>query len=309
MLINSVKYGGVNTSPVGEKTGGLANSSSRNLGFGGFYNSKTTRGIVKGVTKMVNESGAIFENAFGLALATLIRPVCILLTPGAEKRDKQYAAAHSIASGFTGFASAWLMFKPIAMANDRLLENIEKVVKNKNVIEGLTDIVKKNAGSEEIKEGVGQLAKRFEDASNGAEKLMFKKLRAVKKLLGKSSGSENQIKILNGVTGKLQGMMEKDMAKIPEKMRYLTDSKSLEIYKRITTHGFRILAVPLIAFVTIGLISPVMKKLFPPQNKNKMFDVNYVAAQNLMRDKLSDDNTFLAFTLRNRSMRRQNAES
>jgi hypothetical protein len=48
-----------------------------------------------------------------VGLTCLLRPIVIANMPGAEKRDKQYAAAHSIASGLWGYVTAVIMFNPI----------------------------------------------------------------------------------------------------------------------------------------------------------------------------------------------------
>lgn len=320
--------------------------SSKELGFKGFYNNPVTRSVVRGTTNMVNESGAIFENVFALFLTGVLRPITIMLTPNAEKRDKQYAAAHSIASGIIGFAMSVAMFKPIAEANKRILKDIEPIANKNGIAENFRNILSETKLEEQERKGLIEAMKKFgqvpDDFSDDVL-LRLKKIQLFGKALGRIETEEalkrpvkegtkgiferlssrlkgitsidKAEKMMSRIIKTLEKSSEKGAKKVPENLKYLTKSKPFELYKRLTTHGLKFLIIPLQAYLTIGLLEPVMKKIFPPKTEDHMLDVNYVASQNLMKDTLFQANSdpqkdiFLDFTLKTRQLRRLNADS
>lgn len=68
----------------------------------------------------------LLDAAVVLGLTCLLRPIVIANMPGADKRDKQYAAAHSIASGLWGYITAVIMFNPINTAVKNVCNKTKK---------------------------------------------------------------------------------------------------------------------------------------------------------------------------------------
>lgn len=257
------------------------NNHSNSPGFGGFYNNKTTRGVVNNVTKIVNESGAIFENTFALLLTCILRPAAILLTD-AEKRDKEYAAAHSIATGLIGFFTALAVFKPIAKANEKLLSKIEPIAKNKYILDAINQL--RGNDSKAIDQGIEELVKRYRSSTDIHDETALKRVLEIKQSVVKHSSSKKKLSALIEHAKSLKDAIRKESLKVPEKLRHLLDIDAIEKYKRVTTQGFRLFYIPLIAFATIRLISPIIKKLFPKKELTEdqyLLTTNYLASQKL----------------------------
>ncbi|MDD3419166.1 MAG: hypothetical protein PHE78_01045 [Candidatus Gastranaerophilales bacterium] len=84
----------------------------------------TSRGFGKFAKLTANP--VLLDAAVVLGLTCLLRPIVIANMPGAEKRDKQYAAAHSIASGLWGYITAVIMFNPINTAVKNVCNKAKK---------------------------------------------------------------------------------------------------------------------------------------------------------------------------------------
>lgn len=68
------------------------------------------------------------ETISSLAIVCSLRPGAILLTPGAEKRDKQYAAARSWASGFIDLGFTVALLTPIKIAYEKFEGTLNKTL-------------------------------------------------------------------------------------------------------------------------------------------------------------------------------------
>ena len=73
----------------------------------------------------LTENPVLLDATVVLGLACFLRPLTILKLPGAEKRDKQYAAAHSIVSGTWGYITALALFNPISNAVNNVAKKAE----------------------------------------------------------------------------------------------------------------------------------------------------------------------------------------
>ncbi|MEW5822482.1 MAG: hypothetical protein AB1782_19970 [Cyanobacteriota bacterium] len=74
-----------------------------------FYQGKLLNYIA---TQAKNYPG-LFEALTALGVTCSIRPVTIMVVPGAKVEDRQYAAVKSIASGLVGYAMSYVAFKPL----------------------------------------------------------------------------------------------------------------------------------------------------------------------------------------------------
>ena len=86
-----------------------------------FYTSKGFKKFAK-----MSANPALLDATIVLGLASVARPLTILNMPKADKRDKQYAASHSISTGIWGYATALLFFIPLSNA----LKNVGKRLKD-----------------------------------------------------------------------------------------------------------------------------------------------------------------------------------
>ncbi|MBR1754201.1 hypothetical protein IJ732_05125 [bacterium] len=94
------------------------------------------------ILESANANSAVFNAAFALGLAGILRPATIYAMPTKNKDDNAYAAGHSISSGLIGFAASMLINNPLANAiknvrknpqqylKDETIQNLGKVTKN-----------------------------------------------------------------------------------------------------------------------------------------------------------------------------------
>lgn len=85
----------------------------------------TTKSLVHKFIQSADNSG-LYEGLIAPVLACFIRPISILSLPGSEKRDKQYAASQSIATGIVSFVSSMLIYTPLDEAIKNVNKNLEK---------------------------------------------------------------------------------------------------------------------------------------------------------------------------------------
>ncbi|MEI8377260.1 MAG: hypothetical protein WCF95_01870 [bacterium] len=86
-----------------------------------FYLSKGFEKFAKMTAKPV-----LLEATAVLGLACVLRPLTILSLPGGEKRDKQYASAHGMASGIWGYVTAIVLFNPVSTALKKVAQRVDK---------------------------------------------------------------------------------------------------------------------------------------------------------------------------------------
>ena len=83
-----------------------------NIAFKSHLNNKT---VLKGL-EFVSEHSASFIAGTSLAMATLVRPLAISVTPDTKKENKEYAITNSIASGLIKFGIVEAVALPIEKA-------------------------------------------------------------------------------------------------------------------------------------------------------------------------------------------------
>lgn len=96
---------------------------------GSFYNNKT---LLNGL-KYASENAALVATGTTLFFSTIVRPVAILLTPDADKKDKHYACAKSILSGVLGAALTAAIFTPLSKAVNSITEAPEEYLKQATI--------------------------------------------------------------------------------------------------------------------------------------------------------------------------------
>ena len=120
----------------------LQNISGKTETFNGFLNSKF---LTKSL-EFASDNGALFAAGTTLVCSSLIRPLAILATPKAEKENKQYACAKSIASSITGFAIMAIVSKPIVQAVKNISRSPKKYLSS-DAVKTLKDGTKTLANS------------------------------------------------------------------------------------------------------------------------------------------------------------------
>ncbi|MBO6257675.1 hypothetical protein J6N69_06530 [bacterium] len=89
------------------------------------YNSK----LLKKGLEFAADNGALFVATTSLALSTVARPVAIMATPKADKENKKYAAAKSLASSAVGYIMMLCASLPLANSIKKINENPQKYLK------------------------------------------------------------------------------------------------------------------------------------------------------------------------------------
>lgn len=127
---------------------------------------------------------ALTESLIMFGIAVTIKPLTIMLVPGAKEEDKRYAATKALLGGSVDFAIATIFITPVT----KVLE-------------------------------------------------------------------------------KFNELAEKNPKLITDKVSYLKDPKNLKNFKKITEYGPKFLLVPVRSLLTIALIPPTLKYLFPDEAK------------------------------------------
>lgn len=98
----------------------------------------------KKVLKSVDKNEAAYEALIALVVAGVMKPMCVLAMPGAEREDKEMAATKNAVSAGIGFILSNLILGPCSNAVNRITKSFEtidptKYVKDQNYINALTD--------------------------------------------------------------------------------------------------------------------------------------------------------------------------
>lgn len=274
--------------------------SSTDIVFGGFFNSMGDK-ILKSpvfnkVLKSAKENPSWYESIVALVVTTTIRPSTILVTPGAEKKDKQYAAAQSIASGLTGLGMGLAAFKPIDKAIDNVLKKanekpvedaLQNLFKDDHKAKALIDELNQNNhlnGVFNVDLKAGNLYKQIEDNIKKQYKTIDKNFEhlsedAKEAFRDKLNKLNNYIKQeFQSATTKMSEAEKKTTQHLFHETILLSDTgKKLEFkpgeiasnLKFRTSYATKFVLFPVLAAATIGLIPPIMKKVFPNLQKHK----------------------------------------
>lgn len=79
--------------------------------------------------KLVKDNEAKFENIITIFLAGLLKPICVLAMPGAEKEDKQVAATKNFVAAVTGFVLSTSVLTPVSKAVKKVTKDSASFVK------------------------------------------------------------------------------------------------------------------------------------------------------------------------------------
>ena len=87
--------------------------------------------VLNKVNPLCDGDTVIAQNLVALILASCFRPIAIMTLPGdkKDKKDKQYASAHSIASGLIGFGFSSIIMYPLGRAVKKVKDAV-KTAKN-----------------------------------------------------------------------------------------------------------------------------------------------------------------------------------
>lgn len=78
--------------------------------------------------------------AISLGMAGILKPICVLAMPGAEKEDKQFTATKNALSAFIGYVLSCAVLDPISYGVNEFLDYPEKYLKKgSKVLEQLTN--------------------------------------------------------------------------------------------------------------------------------------------------------------------------
>lgn len=112
---------------------------------------KVSETMLDKINKLCDRHTVIAQNLVALVLAGVFRPIAIMSLPGKKnKKDKQYASGHSIASGVIGFGFASVIMYPLGKAVSKIKESIKAA--SKNPTKYLTDKSKEIYKVKDLKE-------------------------------------------------------------------------------------------------------------------------------------------------------------
>lgn len=86
-------------------------------------------GKVKKVLQTVYDNEALFENIITIFLAGLLKPICVLLMPGTEEKDKQANATKNFVAAVTGFVLSTAILTPISKGVKKVTKDYGKYIK------------------------------------------------------------------------------------------------------------------------------------------------------------------------------------
>lgn len=188
---------------------------------GGFFNAEklATSKFIQKFAVLAYEKASIFESAFAVGITCFLRPATNLVMPGAEKRDKQYASAQSIASGLTGLAVPMLLQNPITNAGENLFRKVQlsklEHLKNWKGYEKLQD--------KPFKEAILELDDIVVKNETKAEDIIEIKKEEIKALQKGNKKAIDQ-KAIDKITGEIKDISDKaeatlhDIFNIPSQM-------------------------------------------------------------------------------------------
>ena len=102
--------------------------NNRDISFNGFYDSKA----LKKCLEFAANNGTLFAATTSLALSG-IRPLAILATPDADKKNKKVACAKSIVSTLNGFLITLACSRPLSKAITKIDKNPEKYLNSETI--------------------------------------------------------------------------------------------------------------------------------------------------------------------------------
>lgn len=133
-------------------------ATEKSPNFTGFYNNKT---VLKGFEKIADHPGT-FVAAASFFMAAAVRPLAVSLTPGVDKKNKQYSCANSLTSAVAKFALTEAVALPVEKAIKKIDKNPEKFMKPETIKQlknGADDIV--SSRQYKILTGISKLAPGF----------------------------------------------------------------------------------------------------------------------------------------------------
>ena len=122
----------------------IQNVNNSKTNFKGVLNSKL---LLNGL-EFTAKNGALISAGAMFGLSAICRPLSILAAPKADKKDKQYACAKSLASSAVGLGLTALITAPVVNAIEKIDKNPEKFLNAdtiKNLSNGAKDITKSKA--------------------------------------------------------------------------------------------------------------------------------------------------------------------
>lgn len=93
------------------------------------YNNK----LLKRGLEFAADNGSLFVATTSLTLSTIARPIAIMSTPKADKENKKYAAAKSIASSAVGYLLMLTASLPLAKSMKKIDKNPTKYLKTETI--------------------------------------------------------------------------------------------------------------------------------------------------------------------------------
>ncbi len=120
------------------------------------------------VLKVVHKNEAGFDAFIALVVAGILKPVCVLAMPGAEREDKEMSATKNAVSAFIGFVLSNLILGPCSNAVNRITKSFDSTnptqyIKNQEYINAITSETIKEGAKSTLDDAFKTAYKRFPD--------------------------------------------------------------------------------------------------------------------------------------------------
>lgn len=120
------------------------------------------------VLESVNKNEAFYESAVALIVAGMLKPICVLAMPGAEKEDKQMAATKNFVSAMAGFAISNSIMAPVSAATNKIIKSFDspnptQYIKDKNYVDLLKSMDRNEGAKSTLGDAFKSTFKKFPD--------------------------------------------------------------------------------------------------------------------------------------------------
>ena len=204
---------------------------------------------------MAKDYPALFETLTGLGVTSTIRPLTIMITPGAKIEDRKYASVKSITSGIAGYLFSCAVYKPFGnIIKDLGMSSLH----TENAINSLK-MLKKATTNQAIMSKAHEAAQHALEAT---KHLNIDKTGNIYKYATKALYANSSVE----TTVSAAKRAVRELSKI-NKFPYVYDTAKFKTFAFIMNYGTRfVVAIP-IAILTFKLIPPFMKLIFPKRNE------------------------------------------
>ncbi len=110
----------------------IASKMKKNTGGGDIFTKLASSKRFNHLVNFAEENEAQIKAVLALGMAGMLKPICVLAMPGAEKEDKQFTATKNAISAFMGFLLSCAILNPISAGVNEFLKHPEEYLGKDN---------------------------------------------------------------------------------------------------------------------------------------------------------------------------------